>query len=348
MQTTSKPTGVVLGKFMPPHRGHQLLVDFARHYVDDLTVMVGSLAREPIPGELRVQWMQHMFPDVRVVHLDDENPQYPEEHPDFWDIWRHSMLSRLEEAPTYLFASEDYGWKLAEVLGATYIPLDQTRQIVPTSGTAVRAAPWVNWSMLPQVVRPYFVGRVCIFGPESTGKSTLTKQLAAHYQTAFVPEYARTHLEPKRGHIVKEDMIHIARGHAALEDAAAYQANRILFSDTDLLTTTLWSHKLFDQCDPWIEAQAMARPHDLYLLMDVDLPWVQDDIRYYPEERASFFEACKQLLEQHNRPYVIISGQGPQRLRAAIDAVDTFLASGRPPRLAALEHYSTAPQTEQI
>ena len=81
-------TGMVLGKFHPPTLGHRYLVDFARHYVRDLTVVVGTLRREEIPGELRFRWMREMFPDVRVVHLTDENPQYPAEHPDFWDIWR--------------------------------------------------------------------------------------------------------------------------------------------------------------------------------------------------------------------------------------------------------------------
>ena len=79
---------MVLGKFLPPHLGHVYLIEFAREYVDDLSVVVGTLRAEPIPGELRFLWMRELFPDVRVVHLTDENPQHPEEHPEFWRIWQ--------------------------------------------------------------------------------------------------------------------------------------------------------------------------------------------------------------------------------------------------------------------
>lgn len=321
-------TGVVLGKFMPPHLGHKHLVDFARHYVDELTVMVGSLAAEPIPGVLRYEWMRQLFPDVRVVHLTDENPQYPEEHPDFWQIWQESMLSRLPAPPDYLFASEDYGWKLAQVLGARFIPVDVQRQLVPISGTAVRHDPWEHWRYLPELVRPYFAGRVCVFGPESTGKSTLTQQLAAHFQTTHVPEYARTHIEAHQGQLQYKDMLLIARGHAASEDALAYRANKLLFTDTDLLATTIWSDVLFGACDPWITQEAAKRHYDLTLLLDVDVPWVEDQVRYLPEDRRGFFERCEAALKAHDRRYVIIRGSWQERFAQAVTAVDELLASG--------------------
>src|SRR5687768_9683832 len=81
---TRAGSGMLLGKFMPPHLGHVYLCEFARSYVRDLTIIVGTLPSEPIPGELRYAWMKELFPDVRVVHLAEELPQYPHEHPDFW------------------------------------------------------------------------------------------------------------------------------------------------------------------------------------------------------------------------------------------------------------------------
>jgi NadR type nicotinamide-nucleotide adenylyltransferase len=137
---------MVLGKFMPPHLGHVFLVEFAREYVKDLTVVVGTLKAEPIPGELRYGWMRELFPDVRVVHLTDENPQYPHEHPRFWDIWRDSLQRVLPVKPDYVFASEEYGAKLAEVLGAEFVPVDIARGAVPVSGTAIRNDPWTHWA----------------------------------------------------------------------------------------------------------------------------------------------------------------------------------------------------------
>jgi len=95
-------TGMFLGKFMPPHLGHLYLGEFAQQYVADLAVVVGTLASEPIPGELRYAWMRELFPNARVIHLTDENPQYPHEHPDFWAIWQASLQRVLPWRPDYV------------------------------------------------------------------------------------------------------------------------------------------------------------------------------------------------------------------------------------------------------
>src|SRR5688572_21020032 len=104
-----KKTGLVLGKFMPPHEGHLHLVEFARAYCDELTVVVGTLEREPIPGHLRFEWMRELAsPFANVVHLTDELPQDPSEHHEFWALWQ-SALKRIHPAPLdYVFASEPY------------------------------------------------------------------------------------------------------------------------------------------------------------------------------------------------------------------------------------------------
>ena len=189
--------GMVLGKFMPPHLGHVYLVDFARAYVDDLAVVVGTLAREPIPGALRYGWMCELFPTVQVVHLTDENPQEPHEHPRFWDIWRESLLRVLPWRPDYVFASETYGEGLRASSARRWVPVDVARAAVPVSATAIRADPLGHWRFIPRCVRPHFVRRIAVVGPESSGKSTLAAALAQHYRTTWVPEYARALLEPR-------------------------------------------------------------------------------------------------------------------------------------------------------
>ena len=345
-KTHRQGVGLVLGKFLPPHQGHQLLFDFACAYAQQVIVLVGTLEREPICGALRHEWVQQMCAKhgerVKVVHLDDENPQYPEEDPAFWDIWRQSILARCHTPPDYVFASEDYGAPLAEVLGATYVALDPSRSMRPVSATMVRQDPLKHWKWLPEVVRPHFLGRVCVFGPESTGKSTLCRQLARHYDTIHVPEYARGLIEAQGGHLAPEDMVRIARGQAALEEALAAEARGLLFCDTDVLTTTLWSEELFGACDPWLRANAHVNPADLTLLMDVDLPWEDDVVRYRPHQRQEFFERCEAALRANHRPYCIIRGEADARLRAAVEAVDAFFAGGHP-RFDALRSYSTAP-----
>lgn len=327
-----KTRGMVLGKFLPPHLGHLHLVEFARGFVDELTVVVGTLAREPIPGELRHRWMQELVPGARVVHLAEELPQDPSEHPQFWDLWRASLLRVFGgERPDFVFASESYGRRLAQELGARFVPVDLARAAVPVSGTAIRADPRAHWDRIPRCVRPYFTKRVCVFGPESTGKSTLARTLAAHFGTGWVPEYARTWLEVAGGEPVFEDLVTIARGQVASEEALARNARGVLVCDTDPLLTTIWSEVLFSKVDPELEAIARARRYDLYLLTDVDVPWVHDPVRYLPDERKSFFERCRAKLGSEGRPYVVIEGSWEQRATKAVAAVESLLASARAP-----------------
>lgn len=318
-------TGLVLGKFYPPHRGHQLLVSFAQAYVDDLTVLVETNRKEIIPGQLRFQWMQDLFPRARVLHLTDENPQSPDQHPDFWKIWLESIRRYLPVGPDYVFASEEYGEPLAKILGASFIPCNIARDIVPTSGTAVRANPIAYWDYLPEIVRPYFLKRVCIVGGESSGKSTLAQTLASEFNTRHVPEYARIYLERRGGVCKKEDMLPIARGQIALETAISREAHRILISDTDALLSQVWSEFLFNDVAPELKDLAASQQFDLYLLLKPDLPWVADSVRYLPDQREAFFDRCKALLDETKKPYVIISGSGDTRFQAAREAVRSIL-----------------------
>ncbi|MDV6032490.1 MAG: AAA family ATPase [Phycisphaera sp. RhM] len=320
-------TGMVLGKFLPPHLGHAYLVDFARHYVDDLTVVVGTLAAEPIPGARRYEWMQEMFAGTgtRVVHLDLELPQDPTEHPEFWRLWEDALRPLLPQRLDYVFASEPYGWKLAEVLGAQFVQVDIDRSVMPVSGTKVREKPLAHWRYLPPCVRSHFVRRISVFGPESTGKSTLAKDLAEHFRTIAVPEYARTLIESQQGRIEAADITRIARGQAASEDALARAADRVLFCDTDLLLTTVWSDWLFDDCPDEVTREAGRRTYDLTLLTDVDVPWVEDQVRYLPRDRSNFFQRCEAVLQAHQRRYVVLRGSWEERFQAAVDAVDALL-----------------------
>lgn len=174
---------------MPVHRGHQFLIDFARHVTRNLTIVVGSRKSEPISGRLRFQWLRQLYPDLRVVHLQDENPQHPEEHPNFWTIWKNS-LERVAPGPIeLLFASESYGQKLAEVLGANFIPTNSGRSIIPISGTELRETPWKHWQFLPSNVRPYFAQQVLLFGGQTGVRKRIASSLALQFGGLAIPEY---------------------------------------------------------------------------------------------------------------------------------------------------------------
>ena len=319
-------TGMLLGKFMPPHLGHVYLGEFAGRYVDRLTIVVCSLASEPIPGELRHRWMRELFPFDGVVHLTDELPQQPDDHPDFWALWKAALQRVLPGRPDFVFASEDYGRPLAEVLGGRFVPVDRARGAVPTSGTSIRTDPMRHWDYLPRCVRPYFVKRVCVFGPESTGKTTLARRLAEDFGTAWVPEYARSLLEAQGGKLEATDLPRIVRGQLASEDALARNARKVLICDTDPLTTLVWSEVLYGACDPLVREQAMKRTYDLYLLLDVDVPWVDDVVRYLPENRRGFFERCEAELVNRGRRFLCLRGSWDERLARATRAVQEIIA----------------------
>lgn len=155
-------TGFLLGKFMPVHRGHMYLIECARSQVRRLTVLVCTLEKEPIPGGLRYRWVRDLYPDVNVQHLTDEIPSYPEEHPDFWDIWTRTIRRFVPVGPDVVFSSELYGDKLAECLGARHVCLDLQRETYPVSGTAVRANPLACWDFIPPPVQAYFAHQLSL------------------------------------------------------------------------------------------------------------------------------------------------------------------------------------------
>lgn len=313
--------GLVLGKFLPPHAGHQHLVQFAQNFVEHLTVLACSIEREPIPGALRFAWMCELFPRANVVNFTEELPQEPSEHPQFWPLWRSAIRRHVPTPIDYVFASEDYGYRLAAELGAKYIPVDRVREMVPISGTEIRRNPLANWRFIPPCVRPYFVKRVCLFGPESTGKSTLAAELALALDTVHVSEFARGWLDPKQGICEPVDIPIIARGQIAAEDSLARQANRVLVCDTDPLLTTIWSEVLFGDCPKHVKQLANERRYDLYLLTDIDIAWVDDRQRFLPHQRREFFERCRQTLEAHGRPYRVVRGSGSDRCACALAQV---------------------------
>jgi HTH-type transcriptional repressor of NAD biosynthesis genes len=325
--------GMILGKFMPPTQGHRHLAGFAAGCCRRLSVLVCSKPGQPVPGANRFAWMREMLPHCDVVHVPDDLPDAPEDHPDFWPLWL-AVIRRVVPEPIDMVAtSEDYGAELARRVGAVHLVADRARLGVPVSGTAMRADPYTHWDHLPAAVRPWYCRRVVCFGPESTGKSTLAARLAAHYRTVWVPEWARAHLDPQGGACTAADIDLIGLGQAASEDSLARQANRVLICDTDTLTTTIWSEVYFGGVPPWLMRSARRRVHDLYLLCDIDVPWVDDRQRDMPHRRQEFIERCRRTLEEHGRPFVWIRGDWETRFRTAVAAIDNLLGplSGTPP-----------------
>jgi NadR type nicotinamide-nucleotide adenylyltransferase len=178
--------------------------------------------------------------------------------------------------------------------------------------------------------KPTNLVKVVLFGPESTGKTTLAQELAQHYKTVWVPEYAREYLQIKWDQEKRvcelADLLPIAQGQIQLENSLNAKADQLLICDTDLLETKVYSEIYFNEyCDPILERFALENTYDLYLLTNIDIPWEKDDLRDKPYERESIFEKFKDTLEEYERNFVILKGDRDQRLHQAILIINQYL-----------------------
>lgn len=169
--------------------------------------------------------------------------------------------------------------------------------------------------------------KIVIFGPESTGKTTISNQLARHYHTVWAPEFARDYLQNKWNNERKtcehEDLLPIAIGQMALENDLAQKANEILICDTDILETKVYSETYYGGfVDSYLEKHALKNTYDLYFLTYIDTPWEADDLRDRPELRLEMFQAFKETLDKYNRPYVLLKGDKHTRLKTAVTAIE--------------------------
>ena len=173
------------------------------------------------------------------------------------------------------------------------------------------------------------VKRIVLTGSESTGKTTLAKRLAEHYATEWVPEFVRDYAATKRGPLEFGDHDPIARGQIAREDdyLARAQARdaKLLVHDTDLLSTAVYCAHYYACCPPWIEEEARARRPDLYLLLDIDIPWEPDPQRDRGDRRSEMQALFREAVERSGARFVVVSGTDDARFAAAVEAIEALL-----------------------
>lgn len=319
-------TGLAFGKFDPPHRGHSLLFDVALGHVDRLIVLVWDYPEQSVAAELRARWLREIVPeaDVRVIP-DDPNAAST----DIPAQAEHARRFLRGERIDMLFTSESYGEAFARVVGAArHFVVDRDRQWVPVSGTTVRRAPLDHLTWLEPCVRAHYVKRVGIVGAESTGKTTLSRRLAEHYRTLWVPEYGRDYTLVKyeqgfTGEFVSDEFFHIAREQQRREDEAARSANRLLICDTDVLATKIWYERYVQRPAPRIPVGSPSIA--LYLVPFPDVPYVQDEIRDAEHLRFWMYERFLEEIGKSGTPHVVLQGTFDERYRQALEAIDRLM-----------------------
>ena len=340
---------LVLGKFYPPHAGHHHLIRTAASRSARTTVAVLASTVESIPVADRVAWLraEHAGTPGLVV-LGDVDDHPVDFHSD--TVWAlhvgiaRAVLARRAiidgtpgKAPVdAVFSSETYGDELAARLGARHVLVDLARTAYPVSGTAIRADPMANWAHLARATRVGLCARIVVVGAESTGTTTLSRQLAARLGAPWVPEYGRAHTEHKLAAArafdpaatleslvwTVGDFQDVATRQHALADAAA--DGPILVCDNDSWSATVWGHRYLGAPHPNIAPN--ARRPALYLLTDHDgVPYEQDGWRDGEHLRAWMTALFQTELAARGVPWLLVTGSRDERLeralRASVDAV---------------------------
>ncbi|MFD6973392.1 AAA family ATPase [Streptomyces sp. NPDC059949] len=342
--------GLVLGKFYPPHAGHHHLVRTAQDRCERLTVLVCAASAESVPLADRVAWMREAHPDAVVVGAVDDIPVDLHD-PAVWEAHMAIFRTAVGGPVDAVFTSEEYGTELARRFGAEEVCVDRARTLFPVSGTAVRADPVGCWDYLGPAVRAALTRRVVVLGAESTGTTTLSRALAAHYRrrggvwarTGWVAEYGRRYSEEKLEAaraadpsatwaditFASEEFPVIARRQDAEEERAARTGSPVLFCDTGSFATGIWHERYTGGRSDEVEKTAALTRRDLYLLTDdADVPFEDDGLRDGPHLRPWMTGRFREELEATGRRFLLVRGNREERLAAAVRAVDELLAEG--------------------
>ncbi len=305
--------GLVIGKFLPLHQGHIGLIRFAASQCDELIVSMSYKPTDPIDPALRFSWICETFrnqpsvkPEMVLDDFDDETLPLGERI----KIWASFVRMRFPPV-NLLFSSEEYGEPFGQSLGIPHIAFDISRSLFPVSATLIRQSPFQYWNYIPEIVRPYFVKKICLYGPESTGKTTLAKRLAEIYQTEFVPEVAREMITSNDFSV--EDIVRIGQSQTQRVLEKVKTANKVLFCDTDLITTQIYSrHYLQKVPDELYELEKQVY-YDIYFLFDIDAPWVADGLRDLANRRQGMYSEFKYELVKRKIPFINVQGNYDER-----------------------------------
>ncbi len=325
----SQSHGLTLGKFAPFHRGHQFLIETALAEVDRLTVIIyDEPTITPVPLPVRANWIRQIYPQITVVEAWDgptemgETPEIKRQHEDY--IIRDLGISGI----THFYSSEFYGDHMSLALGAVNRLVNPDRTVIPISGTQIRTNPFLHRNYLHPIVYRDLIANIVVLGAPSTGKTTLTERLAEVYQTSWMPEYGReywaTHQVDRR--LSLEQLVEIAEGHLDREEICLQQANQYLFTDTNALTTWMFSQYYHQTALPRLtELANLARSrYDLVFVCDTDIPYDDTWDRSGEANRRVFQKQILSELHSRKIPYITLRGTLETRIAKVQSVLSQF------------------------
>jgi len=314
----SHKVGLTLGKFAPFHKGHQFLIDTAIREVDELIVLIYDDPVIHIPLAVRAKWIREIYPKIMVIE-GVNSPNDVGYTPEIMKIQEDYVLSILGNRKiTYFFSSEPYGLHMSIALNAINRQVDVSRNVIPISATKIRNDPFKNKEFVHPRVYKDLITKIVLLGAPSTGKTTLAEQLAIHFDTQWMPEYGREYWENHQinKRLTLEDLLKIAEIHIEREDALVLKSNRFLFSDTNAITTYLFS--LDYHGNALVELENLAKlaeyRHDIIFVCDTDIPYDDTWDRSGDVKRKVFQEKIIEDLKSRNLKYYMLNGTVEERI----------------------------------
>lgn len=312
----------VFGKFLPFHKGHEAMINFALTKCDFLTVLVCCSHKENIPATKRKEWIEKTFETTKNIEVkalnysEDELPNTSVSSQEVSKVWSAKFKTIFPDF-NLVITSEDYGDFVASFMGIEHIAFDIPKQLFPVSASAVRNDIFANWKFLPDSVKPDFAIKVVVLGTESTGKTILTERLAKYFNCSFVKEAGRD-LIVNSNSFEFDDLHLVASEHAKRIDKAVLEQSPLIIIDTDIHITKSYANFTFGKTLETGSKIYNSNKADLYLYLNNDVEYVQDGTRLRESERNFLDISHRQILQQHNIDIIEITGDWEQRFDEAI------------------------------
>lgn len=316
----------VFGKFLPFHKGHEAMINFALSKCDYLSILVCCSDKENISDSVRKNWIEQTFNSKKNIEVKTFNynesklPNTSETSKNVSEIWA-TVFKELYPDYSLLITSERYGNFVAEYMNIQHLAFDISKKTFPVSATVIRNNLFANWQFLPDSVKPYFAIKVVILGTECTGKTTLTETLARHYDCSLVLEVARD-LIPNSNDFTFDDLHLVASEHSKKIKNAAIGDNHLVIIDTDIHITKSYSKFTFGKELNVSDAIYKMNEANLYLYLNNDVEYFQDGTRLNEANRNLLDISHRQVLQDDNIEIIEVTGNWQDRFEKAVEQIN--------------------------
>jgi len=311
--------GLTLGKYAPLHKGHQLVIEAALTEMDEvITIIYDAPETMKVPLNVRANWLRKMYPQIKVIEAWDgptevgDTPEIKHRHEDY-------IINKLKlREISHFYSSEFYGEHMSLALGAVNRLVDPLRQTIPVSGTEIRENPFAFREYMDPFVYRDLITNVVFLGAPPQASRPIAERLAQEYGTVWMPEYGREYWEKHQieRRLSLEQLIEIAERHLEHEDNLLYQANQYLFTDTNAITTFMFSQYYHGKALPKLVelANLASSRYDLVFLCDTDIPYGNSWDRSGDVNRKTFQKQIIGDLLTRKVPFFVLSGNLETRI----------------------------------